>query len=181
MKKFRPASLRLSRCFAAFAGNLSVLLLILALLPTARAHPIRTSFAEADYRPESKKLEVALRVFPDDLETALSAHAGRPISLARTAPPAFDLALLAYLRATFLLRAADDSVPVLHLVGRELKDNDQHLWIFFECQIPGGLAGARLSHRVLREAFPEQLNALRLGQKGKTLLFLNNTEQPLTH
>jgi hypothetical protein len=37
----------------------------------------------------------------------------------------------------------------------------------------------RLSHRVLRDAFPEQLNALRIGQKGKTLLFLNNTEQPL--
>jgi len=179
VKKFRPASLRLSRRFASFAGNFSVILLILALSPVARAHPIRTSFAEADFRPETKKFEIALRVFPDDLETALTAHTGRPITLARTPPPAFDLALLAYLRATFLLRAADDKVPVLHLVGRELKDHDQHLWIYFECELPGGLPGVRLSHRVLRDAFPEQLNALRIGQKGKTLLFLNNTEQPL--
>lgn len=179
VKAIRHSSPGLSRRFAFFAGNLFVVLLILTLAPNASAHPIRSSFAEADYRPETKKLEVALRVFPDDLETALSAHAGRPISLARTAPPAFDLALLAYLRATFLLRAADHTAPVLHLVGRELKDHDPHLWIYFECQIPGDLTGVRLSHRVLRDAFPEQLNALRVGQKGQTLLFLNNTEQPL--
>lgn len=180
VKPTLPASCRLSRRFASFAGNLSVIFLILILAPSAPAHPIRTSFAEADFRPETKKFEIALRVYPDDLETALTTHAGRPITLARTPPPAFDLALLAYLRATFLLRAADDSAPVLHLVGRELKDQDQHLWIFFECELPGGLTGVRLSHRVLRDVFPEQLNALRIGQKGKTLLFLNNTDQPLT-
>jgi hypothetical protein len=171
---------RFSRRLALTAFSLIVGLYFFASAPHVSAHPIRSSFAEADYHPETKKLEVALRVFPDDLETALSARAGRPISLARTAPPTFDLALLAYLRATFLLRAADDSVPVLHLVGREMKDHDPHLWIYFECQIPGDFTGVRLSHRVLREAFPEQLNALRLGQKGKILLFLNNTEQPLT-
>ena len=177
--RYSPTA-RFSRRLALTAFSLIVGLYFFASAPHASAHPIRSSFAEADYHPETKKLEVALRVFPDDLETALSAHAGRPISLARTAPPAFDLALLAYLRETLLLRAADDSVPVLHLVGRETKDNDPHLWIYFECQIPGDFTGVRLSHRVLRETFPEQLNALRLSQKGKPLLFLNNTEQPLT-
>jgi hypothetical protein len=177
--RYSPTA-RFSRRLALTAFSLIVGLYFFASAPHASAHPIRSSFAEADYHPETKKLEVALRVFPDDLETALSAHAGRPISLARTAPPAFDLALLAYLRATFLLRAADDSVPVLHLVGRETKDNDPHLWIYFECQIPGDFTSVRLSHRVLRETFPEQLNAIRLSQKGKPLLFLNNTEQPLT-
>lgn len=171
--------MRFSRRLALAAFPLIVGFSLISTPPPASAHPIRSSFAEADYRAETKKLEVALRVFPDDLETALSAHAGRPISLAHTAPPAFDLALLAYLRATFLLRAADDTVPILHLVGREMKNNDQHLWIYFECQIPGDFTGVRLSHRVLRDTFPGQLNALRLGHKGQTLLFLNNTEQPL--
>ena len=158
---------------------LAVGLVAFALTPAASAHPIRTSFAEADFRPETKKFEIALRVYPDDLEAALTAHAGRPISLAQTPPPAFDLALLAYLRATFLLRAADGSTPTVHLVGRELKDDNQHLWIYFECALPGGLAGTHLSHRVLRDAFPTQLNALRVGRPGKTLLFLNDAEQPL--
>lgn len=179
VKKLRPSSFRFSCGFAFFAGNLSVLFLILALAPIASAHPIRTSFAEADFRPETHKLEIALRVYPDDLEAALTARTGQPISLARTPPPAFDVALLAYLRATFLLRAADDTTPTLQLIGRELKDNDQHLWIYFECTLPGGLAGTRLSHRVLRDAFPEQLNALRVGRPGKTLLFLNDQEQTL--
>jgi len=155
------------------------LVLAATLIPAAHAHPIRTSYAEADFRSETEKFEIALRVYPDDLEAALSAHAGHPITLARTAPPAFDLALLAYLRATFLLRAADGTTPVLYLLGRELKDNAQHLWIYFDCTLPGGPTGARLSHRILRDTFPEQLNALRLGQKGQTLLFLNDTEKEL--
>ncbi len=152
---------------------------LLALAPHAHAHPVRASFAEADFRPDTKKLEVALRVYTDDLEAALTAHAGRPITLDRTPPPAFDLALLAYLRATFLLRTAAGTAPALHLVGRELKDNDQLTWIYFECELPAGIAGVVLSHRVLRDAFPDQLNALRLGKNGKTLLFPDNTEQPL--
>jgi hypothetical protein len=78
------------------------------------------------------------------------------------------------------LRAANGTTPVLYLLGRELKDNAQHLWIYFDCTLPGGPTGARLSHRILRDTFPEQLNALRLGQKGQTLLFLNNVEKELT-
>ncbi len=172
---------RLSRRFAFFAGNLSVLLLFLILAFPSRvtAHPIHTSYAEADFRPETKKLEVALRVYPDDLETALTARAGKKITLEHTPPPAFDVLLLAYLRATFLLRTADGIMPTLHLVGRELKDRDQHLWIYFECALPGGLTGARLSHRFLRDAFPEQLNALRPSKTATTLLFLNDTEKTL--
>lgn len=155
------------------------LVLASTLLPAAHAHPIRTSYAEADFRSETQKFEIALRVYPDDLETALTAHAGHSITLANTPPPAFDLALLAYLRATFLLRAADGTAPELNLLGRELKDNAQHLWIYFYCTLPGGPSGARLAHRFLRDIFPDQLNALRLGQKSQTLLFLNDTEKEL--
>ena len=164
-------------------SHLNVLfsLVLASMLTTAgNAHPIRTSYAEADFRPETQRLEIALRVYPDDLETALTAHAGHFITLANTPPPAFDLALLAYLRATFILRAADGTTPELNLLGRELKDNAQHLWIYFYCTLPGGPSGARLAHRFLRDAFPDQLNALRVGQKGQTLLFLNNVEKELT-
>ena len=185
VKKIRPPFLRLSRRFASFAGNLLVplpllVLAFIALTPLASAHPIHTSYAEADFRPETNKLEVALRVYPDDLEAALTARAGRKVTLEHTPPPAFDVLLLAYLRSTFLLRAADGSLPVLHLVGRELKDRDQHLWIYFECELPGPLAAARLSHRFLRDAFPDQLNALRLGKNGTTTLFLNDAEKALS-
>ncbi|MBC7365296.1 MAG: hypothetical protein H7343_00570 [Undibacterium sp.] len=179
MKKIRLSSFRFSRLFASFAGNLSVLLLFLTLASLASAHPIHTSYAEADFRPETGKLEVALRVYPDDLEAALTARAGKKITLEHTRPPAFDVLLLAYLRATFLLRTADGTTPTLHLVGRELKDRDQHLWIYFECSLPGGLTGARLSHRFLPDAFPEQLNALRPAKDATTLLFLNDTEKAL--
>jgi hypothetical protein len=180
VKKSRPPFFRFSRRFASFAGHLCVLLLLLTLAPLASAHPIHTSYAEADFRPETKKLEVALRVYPDDLETALTARAGKKITLEHTPPPSFDILLLDYLRATFLIHAADGTTPTIHLVGRELKDRDQHLWIYFECSLPSGLAGTRLSHRFLRDAFPEQLNALRLGKNGTTALFFNDAEKELS-
>ena len=178
---FRRVLRHLAPALGQTHGLLLAFFLTCSLASIAAAHPIHTSYAEADFRPATNKLEVALRVYPDDLEAALTARVGTPVSVSKTPAVEFDALLLAYLRATFLVRAADGTTLTLHLLGRALKDRDQHLWIYLECALPDGLTGVRLSHRVLRDTFPGQLNALRLRTTAgaRTILFLDGVEKTL--
>lgn len=157
--------------------RLPLLLIPLALgvLPTAAlAHPVHTSLAEADYHADTHRLEIALRVFADDLEAALSAQAGRKVSLEKTAPAELDTLVQTYLAAHFTVRAPTGG-PALPFrwVGRELKDRDNELWLYFETVLPGGLQGARLRHGLLVDQFSDQINTVRLraGNRQTTLVF----------
>ena len=156
----------------------------LAASPPARAHAIHTSYAEADYRRDSGKLEIALRLFTDDTEAALTRRARKKISLANTPAAELDALLAAYVRATFVVKSADGATRPLAWIGRELKDGEQHLWLYFECALPNGLTGVRLADRVLRESFRDQLNSVRVRDPGPparqvTLLFADDAEQPV--
>ena len=149
----------------------------------AHGHPIHLSYAEADYRPESGRLEIALRLFSDDAEAALSARAGKKITLESTAANELDRLLLMLVRTEFVVKSNTGAVQLLTWVGRELKDGDQHLWIYLTCPLPGGADGARVADRVLRNTFPDQLNSVRIRDrstspaKQATLLFPNDLEQ----
>jgi len=166
---------RLAWTFAAAA--------VLHCCPPARAHPVHTSYAEADYRPASGKLEIAWRLFTDDAEAALSRRAGRTLILARTPAAELDALLLAYVQSTFAVKTPAGVPVTLTWVGRELADAGQHLWLYFECPLPGGPERARLSSRGLREVFSDQINSVRVRDhsatpaRQATLLFLNDAEQ----
>ena len=155
----------------------------LAAIPAIKAHPIHTSYAEADYHPETGQLEIALRLFSDDAETALSARAGKKITLETTSANELDRLLLILVRTELVVKSNTGAVHLLTGVGRELKDGDQHLWLYLNCSLPGGAASARVADRVLRDQFSDQLNSVRLRDRSTspareaTLLFLNDTEQ----
>jgi hypothetical protein len=156
---------------------------VLAAGLIARAHPIHAGYAEADFRPASGQLEIALRLFSDDTEAALSARAGKKIRLDATAPAELDRLLLALARTGLVVKSRDGAGQPLTWIGRELKAGDQHLWIYLTCPLPGGAAGAVFANRLLREAFSDQLNSIRLSDHSTTparqvtLLFANDREQ----
>lgn len=151
--------------------------------PRLEAHPFHTSQAEADYRPAAGKLEVALRLFTDDTEVALSRRAGRTVKFAGVSTLETDALLEAYVRALFVVTAPDGAVQRLTWIGREITDGGQHLWVYFECALPGGPARARIANRVLRETFSDQINSVRVRDHGAaparqvTLLFTGDAEQ----
>lgn len=159
--------MRLRPLIAAFVASC-------ALATAALAHPIHTSVAEADYNRTSQKLEVALRVFADDFESALGELAGKKISLEKTPRAEFDALVRAYLIAHFTVKTRDGTLAAQRLIGRELKDAANELWLFFEIDLPAGAEGARLHHAVLRDRFSDQLNSVRVrdGQRQTTLVFL---------
>jgi len=132
-------------------------LLLHAVRPFARvapAHKFYASLAQADYNEESKSLEVAIRIFADDLELALTKRAGRAIYLDTT--PEVGKLIRAYLQERFEVRDSTGKVAELKWVGME--SSVDSMWVYVEAPLAGGVAGAHLRNRILLELYPEQVN-----------------------
>ena len=121
-------------------GALFALLLLDTLTsPDPRAaHPFHVSLAEVEFNAESGKLEVALRVYPLDLEKALTLHAARRISI--DDEPEVDALIAAYLKDRFRVTGADGKPASIEWVGRELSVKDA--WLYFEMPLSGGIHDA---------------------------------------
>jgi hypothetical protein len=129
------------------------------------AHKFYASLARVEYNDESKTLEVAMRVFADDLELALTRRSGRKVYLDKTKNAA-ELAL-AYLRETFEVRGRDGRKVELKWVGMETQGDVA--WLYFEASLPEGLAGASMRDRVLIDLFSMQVNLVNLKYGGRNL------------
>ena len=152
-----------------FAYSLGLLLAAPAL-----AHPLHTSLAEADYHRTTRKLEVALRVFADDFEAALSVRAKTKISFEKTPRSEFDALTRSYLAERFTVKSPDGLSAPLAYLGRDFKGAANELWLFFEFELHAGVDGATLHHAVLAEQFSDQINTVQLRDAGRhtTLVFL---------
>ena len=124
--------------------------------PPARAHKFYTSLAQVEYNAETGTVEVALRVFADDLELALTRRAGRQVRLERTKDR--DRLVVEYVREKFELKNRAGQTKELRLVGVEVER--EVAWLYFEAEMPEGLAGARLRDQVLFELFAKQVNVV---------------------
>ena len=128
----------------------------------AAAHKFYTSLAQVEYNDEDKSVQVSMRVFADDLEAALTRRAGRRVVLDRTED--VDRLVLAYLRDAFEIRNRAGETKALRWVGMELRAGVA--WLYFEAEMPEGLAGARLRDHVLFELFAKQVNTVSVRFRG---------------
>lgn len=141
----------------------------LCLVTCAHAHSLHQSTAEAEYNPTTKKLEVSLTVFINDLEQALIRQCEREMRLDKTLAAEFDAQILAYLDKTFVVTDAAGKAAEISWVGRQLdeetqKSVDPTVTLFFEFALPRGLTDANvtLKHAVFFELFKDQVNLIQL-------------------
>lgn len=144
------------------------------LAPSAAAHPVHTSHADADFNAATGRLEISLRVIASDLLAALQAEAGDgapELSWEKTAAAELDRLLFAYLRPRFrFLDAAGRELP-LQWVGRDADHDDdgQRAWFYIEVALPGGPEGARVEHRLLLDRVSGQRNTVRIRHGGRSV------------
>ncbi|MFO1483075.1 MAG: DUF6702 family protein [Verrucomicrobiaceae bacterium] len=157
-------------------NNLIAALAVILLVPCLHAHSVHQSTAEAEYNPATKKLEVSLTVFINDLETALIRQSEREMRLDKTPAAEFDAQIQVYLTKTFVVTDAAGKAAKIKWVGRQLdeetqKSGDPTVTLFFEVALPDGLADAKLRHAVFCEMFKDQMNLLLIqNEKRKTEL-----------
>lgn len=137
--------------------------LLFAFATSLHAHSLHQSTAEAEYNPKTKKLEVSLTVFINDLETALIRQSEREVRFDKTPAAEFDAQIRTYLAKTFVVTDAAGKTAMIEWVGRQLdeetqKGSDPTVTLFFEIALLDGLAGAKLRHAVFCEMFKDQVN-----------------------
>lgn len=128
----------------------------------ARAHPMHTAVTEVVQEDARGGTSVQVRVYADDFQAAvpLPPH-----------PAAADSAMARYLRGTFAL--ADRQGRPVRLVWAGAERTGDVILLRLRGDVPGGLAGARVTSLVLCERFEDQVNVVRAvyGGRATTLLF----------
>ncbi len=124
-------------------------------LSIGAAHPLHSSLTTVAWRPETRTIEVAVRVFTQDLQDALTRRA-------QTA--------CAYVQAALTLREAGGGTVSTSTCAMQ-REGDV-TWIRFTAQLadPHGL---RLSNTMLFERFADQINIVQssIGGRARTVLF----------
>lgn len=127
---------------------------------SARApHPVHASSTQVELSQDGRRLDVRVRAFTDDLETALEAT-GRPVALHTTTPAVVDSALSAYF-ADRLQFGLDGAAPVRGRLVSHTQDADATI-VSFEVPLRTKPVRITIVQRVLLEQFEDQTNLLHL-------------------
>ncbi len=153
-----------------------ILLLTLALAlatPAAHAHDYHASITDARYNPRTQSLEVAVKVFMDDLEEALSRRSKRKVAYSQSAQ--VQQLVQEYVGATLAFEL-EKGKPLRHtFVGAEQEVDV--VWIYLEVPIRSeAFTHLYVRNAVLQELFNDQMNIVNLDYKGKvsSTLFQKN-------
>jgi hypothetical protein len=123
----------------------------------AAAHPFHASYAELSWNEAGDALQVALRIIPEDLESALSRDAGTRVLLDPEAPPA---ALIeAYLERHFRVTAAAGTSGPPAFLGLEVAYDET--WLYFTLPVERSAAPLTLRNSLLFDVAEAQSNRVR--------------------
>lgn len=152
------------------------LLLMIALCPGSlqsaicnlTLHRFHVSNSQLEYNQSAQSVEIIVRVFADDFQTAISRHAGREVRLDRLEDwkdKTKTALIVAYLNDNFVLKTKAGRPVRLTWVGME--GMADMFWIYVEGRMPGGLVGAQLKNRLHCELFDDQVNVVTVKFQGK--------------
>lgn len=133
------------------------------------AHPFHVSLTEAEWNPKSKKLEVAIRLHPSDLEEALRQRTKKRISLEKTEN--IDELIQDYLASVFIVHEGKKKAAKIEWVGKEIDVKDA--WLYVEIPLEQGPEGIEISNRAFFELLEDQVNliTIRDGKRRKSFAF----------
>lgn len=137
---------------------------LLALaLAGGRAHPMHTAVAELTQVDAAGHATIQVRVYADDIQAAVAATG---VAVSEVA----DSALARYLRGTFAL--ADRTGRPVRLAWAGAERTGDVILLRLRAEVPGGLAGARVTGLMLCERFEDQVNVVRATYAGRTTTLL---------
>lgn len=138
--------------------RLSFLLLLLVPLLALARHTYHSSILELRLNPQQQQVELALKVFTDDLENALSK--GRPQHLSLQDPRAQALAdnyLREHLALALPAAGRQPRLPLtLQFVGMQA-EKDAY-WLYAKAKLPRATTAIWLRNAVLLDLFSDQMN-----------------------
>jgi hypothetical protein len=131
-------------------------------------HPLHTTITTITYDGASHQATVTVRVFANDLDTAIARRAhGRSPASGRVS----DAGSFAYLASVFTAVGPDGRALSAQWCGSRLTGD--LLWACLRLTTPGGLSGVRIRNQALVELFDDQVNVVMAEYDGRreSLLF----------
>jgi hypothetical protein len=165
--------LRLARCLRHLADRAACCLIASALVVApgrsgTRMHPLHTTITTITYDGTSHQATVTVRVFANDLDTAIARrpHGRSPVSSRSSNADSF-----AYLASVFTAVGPDGRALSVQWCGSRLTGD--LLWACLRLATPRGLSGVRIRNQALVELFDDQVNVVMAEYDGRreSLLF----------
>lgn len=141
-------------------------------------HDFHTSLTEIQYNSKEKSLEVSIRIFTDDLETALTKfNNNQKVFLNGTTDNTNPL-IEKYIQQYFVILNPQKQKKPFTFIGKELEGDAT--WVYVEFQNCGDLQPNTyiLQNTILLEIFDDQTNLVNFfyGKSKKTFLFNHRTK-----
>jgi len=145
----------------------SFLVLIAVALMSFMSHPIYVSTAEIDYNKEGKVLEIAIKIFSDDLEEVLSKKKGEEVEIGtnREHPKATEY-ITEYLREHFKLEVNGKDVNFEYVNRKLIKDEFFAMWILIQVPKVNKLKSLVLENTILVNFNDGQQNHIKFRDSG---------------
>lgn len=142
-----------------------MLVALLAMQP-ASAHDYHASITDIKYNPRTQNLEVAVKVFMDDLENVLSRQAKSKVVYSSSSE-AVKEQLSDYLRTNLTFELEKGKPLKAKLLGSE-EDADV-VWMYVEVPVQQAtLAQLYVKNAILTDLFSDQMNIVNVNYNGET-------------
>ena len=134
-------------------------------------HPLHLTVSNVDYKADKGELAVSIKIFRDDLELALSKHAGSVVNLLdEQKKTENDSILNEYIGANFRMSINN---KLTNETIKDTKIEDEAVWVFYGIETNKEVELISLENRLLTELYDDQKNLVIVGfdsqQKAFTL------------
>jgi len=148
--------------------KISFLIFIAIGLMSFMKHPIYVSTSEIDYNKEDKILEIAIKIFSDDLEEVLSATKGEAVEIGtnREHPKATEY-ITEYLQNHFKLEVNGKDVSFEYVNRKLIKDEFFAMWVLIQVPRINKLKSLVLKNDILLDFNNGQQNHIKFRDSGE--------------
>ncbi len=140
------------------------------------SHPYYMSVTEIEYKAPEKELQIACKMFTDDLEDALKNENGKKVNLLDDAQKIANKQLLAHYISRHLKVIVNGKAVVLEMLGFENKEDG--LWIFLTGKNGLPIKSANVFNDLLCKVRDAQINIVHFKNKGDTKSYRLNLSYP---
>ncbi len=148
---------------------MQTLILYIGLVGFLTFHPFHVSVTEMEHNPKEQTLEIAIKLFADDLDKALEKSYGKKYLLGtEKEKPGADEALYKYVKESLSIQI-DGQVYPLKWLGRDNEGKAEPvIWLYVYAENVSKVSSIQVNNELLTELFSDQSNLVHVKVQKQT-------------
>jgi hypothetical protein len=139
-------------------------------------HAFHTSITKIEQNVKEKTFEVSIRVFTDDLETALSKEQGhKQVRIENNDKN--DVFVDRYIKKVFKVFMPNGKPIAYQYIGKELEK--EATWIYIEIPNTQSVSKYKIRNSVLLDIYEDQVNIVNISENGQKKSFIYNVKEQI--